>query len=393
MRLPNNLVPRMHRTLAAVGIVIVVGCADGRRERPRSSPVSAAAFDAQQASPTSDAVDLDARNPEGLTDAFSVPEWSEPSKESIYGTLQRESEGEPVALVETATGIAAVTTTGKVVDQLVMAKKVARSSYDVRFGIIWFVRDGSLEALDLRGTQWNAVVVLKQMPPLPPHLFPGTDRLPDDPCGRPCVELTTSPPRFEVHAERNDIVLVTPREELRLRAIAKYKPVLTTTGAAFLSKLENPPIHPQPLPLVLSTSILAQGVPGADGGSAGGCNGTCGRGFLLARFGWSVVSTGRTCECDEDICTPRCALYDPITRRFAPLSRASAWTTQPTRSEVFCDIELDASQVAYRLPDGSRLCTKDSCRQVGGRVFAWLIPGPSVPVQELRESYSDGCGS
>jgi len=387
-----SLVRQTMSLLASV--VMLAACADGRRERPRSSPASPTTPDAAATPVLEDAGgNRDAIAAGDLADAYVVPTWIEPSAESIYAMLQHDAGGEPAALVETPAGLVAVTPTGVVLHQLVKAKKLANASYDARFSIIWFMRGGALVALDLRDTHWEPIVVLEQMPPLPSYLFPGTNQLPEDPCGRPCVELTTNPPGFEVHAERSDVVPGTPTELRRIQAISKYKPVLTESGATFLSKLKNPAQRPRISPLELSADIIAPNVSGSKGPMRNGCNGTCGRGFALSAFGWSVVSTGRTCRCDDDVCTPRCSLYDPVTARFAPISRNAPWTAKLRRSELLCDIELDASQIAYRLPDGSGVCTKDGCRKVGGRVFAWLTPGPIVPSQQLGESFSDGCGS
>lgn len=367
------------RRAAWLLLVLFVGCANNRRSAPPPARL-------EDASAGPDAATA-------LVDAPPRPVWSEPADDSIVATLRRDAGDEPVALVETPAALLAVTVSGRTVRRLVSGTRISAASYEARFDTIWFVQDGALMALDLRTTTVDPVRVLEQMPPLPVYFKSVGGRLPDDPCGVPCVALTAVPPGFAVHAERSDIVPGRPDDVRRIRAVAKYRPVLTDAGAAFLSRFANEVSRPYAKPLTVSGDVVAPGVAAEPAATRRGCNGTCGRGVALGLLGWSIVSAGRTCRCEEDLCTARCVLFDPATRRFASISRASAWAASAPRAEPLCGVELDSSRTAYRLPDGGGVCTHAGCRKLGGRVFAWLVAGPAVPTDLLRESGSDGCGS
>ncbi len=359
---------------SALLLVLFVGCADKRRSAQQAELP-------EDARGGQDAVAV-------LVDAPPRPVWLEPADDSIFATLRRDAGDEPVALVETPAALVAVTASGRTLRRLVSGTRISSASYDARFETIWFVQDGVLVALDLRATTSDPVRVLEQMPPLPVLLLPPGQQLHDGTCGMPCVALTVTPPNFRVFPERTDIVPGRPDDVRRIRELAKYRPVLIETGATFLSRFENAIVRPHVAPLAVSDDVVAPSVAVEPAATRRGCNGTCGHGFALGALGWSIVSAGRTCQCEEDLCIPLCVLFDPATRRFASISRASAWAPRAPRAEPLCDVELDATGTAYRLPNGVGICTIAGCRKLGGRVFAWLAAGPAVRTDLLRESDS-----
>jgi hypothetical protein len=378
--------------LLLVLMALIVACASRTQTPPAPPPPRDDArgeADAMVSPPEAPPQSPDAAVGAGLP---SRPVWREPAVDSVFAALRRDAAGEAVALVEGTDALLAVTVSGRVIAQLTDGPPSSAASYDGSRDTIWFVQDGALMGLDLRAPVLTAVRVLEQMPPLPVYLESEGGQVADDPCGVPCVLLTAAPPGFVVHPGRSDLVPGRPDEVRRIRALAKFRPVLTEAGARFLAGFAGVARRPYVEPLAVSRDVIAPDLAAQPAATRRGCNGTCGHGVALGGLGWSVVSAGRTCRCDEDLCEARCVLFNPATGRFASIDHAIGWSVRPPRAAPLCALELDRTRTAYRLHNGRVVCTSAGCRALGRRVFAWLEAGPAVPIDHLQESNSDGCG-
>lgn len=297
-----------------------------------------------------------------------------PAAASLAQVLAAEAAG-PVVLVEDAGGLVARARTGAAIRTLV-AGAVAHAQ---RQGdVVWFVRGGRLEALDLAAPPGAPIAIVLDMPDLGFEI--------DGSLCDACVMVSTVPPGLEVVTEQGasggELTGPALRRFERDRAIAlAARPRLAPTAAAFFATLRGRPRAATP---ELALSDRTWSVPPAPRGKVDcpDCHGQkdvecpeCGRGFVLDALGWVLVVADRQCSCAEDRCWATCVLLDPDRGRYAAPSAPASWgATAP--AERACSPVLDRAGTAY-LAEG-RVCTAAGCAALAGRILGWLDPGPTT---------------
>jgi hypothetical protein len=298
------------------------------------------------------------------------PEWP-PGPTSLAAAL-----GDGAILVEDSGAIVARSRTGELVRTLV-ASRTSRASYDARVGIVWFLRDGRLEGLDL-ASSGEPVAIVDDMPDL--SFQAGRDESVGSPMCDACVTVSAVPPAVGVTAEAK-----ASGGELQGEAAAQFErdrkialgahPRLAAAANAFLARLGRRTERVSPsVELGLERWPLPRGAR-----SQTRCAGGCGRAFALEKFGWQLVVVGRTCDCLDDRCWGTCVFYAPARKRYAPPSSPGTFRAVAI-AERACHVGLDATESAYLLDH--HVCTAIGCIAVPGKILGWVVPGPftgSVP--------------
>lgn len=313
------------------------------------------------------------------------PAWP-PDAASLARSLAANAQ-QSILLVEESDAIVARTASGSDVRKVINGK-VSRASYDPRVAVLWFLRGGRLEAIDLADATGTPVAIVDDMPDLPFLAGRGEDVA--HPMCDACVTVSAVPPAVGVTAEAKASGGELQGKELerfeRDRKIAaNAHPRLSATAQQLLGRLgrrEERSIQmlklgdrPWPLPRSARSKVP--------------CAGGCTHGFSLDKLGWQLVVTGRECDCLEDRCWATCVLYDPVAKKYATPSKPADFRSD-AKPESACQPTLDATGTAYIL-DGQRVCTSTGCIMLNGRILGWVEPGmTTLPVPEDTSACPEG---
>ena len=248
---------------------------------------------------------------------------------------------------------------------------VSQPRYDAELGVLWFVRAGRLEALDLGAPRADPIVIIDAMPPLP------FDLAACDVCVR--IDLRAATISVEHRPDPESALQTDVKKSVRIAEAAH--PVLTDDGRRFLASLHDR--LGQPLLArfpALDTSITLPVPPAAGDLSRcdhtfsprrGCCLGGCRHGVDVSGLGWQLVVAGRRCDCTRDRCEALCVWRDPTTGRFATIDHPERWGRDAT--PLPCTMNLDAAGSAYLFDH--QVCSARGCAALHGDALGWLIPG------------------
>lgn len=298
------------------------------------------------------------------------PEWP-PGPTSLAVAL-----GDAAFISEDNGAIVVRSRTGELVRTLV-ASGTSRATYDARVGIVWFLRNGRLEGIDL-ASDGEPVAIVDEMPDL--AFQAGRGESVSSPMCDACVTVSAVPPAVGVTADAK-----ASGGELQGEAAAQFerdhaialgaRPRLAATAKTFLARLgQRTERVSRSIELGVETWPLPRGAR-----SQARCAGGCGRAFALEKLGWQLVVVGRTCNCLDDRCWGTCVLYDPARKRYATPSQPGAFAAVAI-AERACHLALDAAGATYLLDHS--VCTASGCLAVPGKILGWAEPGSftgSVP--------------
>jgi hypothetical protein len=308
-------------------------------------------------------------------DATLAPQpW--PDLSDTFAAALRGAQLEPLVLVADREGIVVRGVDGALRSRLVTGA-VSQPRYDAEIGVLWFVRTGRVEALDLGGRRGDAVVIIDAMPQLP---FGFGDCAAPGPCV--LIDPRAGTVTVERHFEFETDISTDVKKAVRIAASAH--PVLTDEGRRFFAQLHDrlgQPLLTKHLALDTSTTLP---VPPSAGDlercdrtfypRRGCCEGGCRHGFELPGLGWRLVVAGRSCDCTRDRCEALCVLFEPTTGRFAAFDHPERFgrDARPLR----CTVYLDSAGSAYLF--NRQVCSTRGCASLHGDVLGWLVPGMGI---------------
>jgi hypothetical protein len=306
--------------------------------------------------------------------ALALQPW--PDRSNTFAAALRGTQPEPLVLVADKQGIVVRGVDGALRARLVSGA-VSQPRYYAEIGVLWFVRTGRVEALDLGGPRGDPVVIIDAMPQLP-FEFGGCS------APGPCVLINLRAGTIKVE---HDVDLGTETYEMHtyvkkaVRIAASAHPVLTDEGRRFFAHLQDRLGQSLTAYPALDTSTTLP-VPPAAGDleqcdrtsfspRRGCCEGGCRHGFDLPGLGLRLVVAGRRCDCARDRCEALCALYDPSTGRFAALDHPERLgeDARPLR----CVRDVDSTGSAYLFDH--QVCSARGCALLRGDALGWLVPG------------------
>jgi hypothetical protein len=111
----------------------------------------------------------------------------------------------------------------------------------------------------------------------------------------------------------------------------------------------------------------------------------CGRHTALGATGLRLVIVRPTCDGDDgNACGRRCAVYDPVKKRFSSLFEPTNWVKKATRAQRgLCDPEMSAEGKAW-LGSRNLVCSPKGCRKEPDAILGWLDRGDKLDTEDTR---------